>query len=562
MSHTRRLSLRARMLVMLIGVTTVLLLVMGTVSTYLLARRVDAQIAASRAYLTEAAIILARDPRSAASPTYPGPAVVEVPLRGAAFAVNPISSGTRTNRLRATITAQLAGSDLAGARNLADAGNLGQARQLLQAGGCEQFPYLAAVTCKPIELQNMLVVSRMVGTKAVGGAAPRMVAVLFVGEPATNGPDAVGGFIVAELITGAALIALLALAGEWLIGRGLTPLDQMTRTANDITTRGDLTARMPDADDQTEIGRLGSSINTMLDRIQQAFGSRLRSEQKVREFAADASHELRTPLTTIRGYAELYRQGALGPDQLPNAMRRIEQEAERMSTLVAELLELARLDRTSSLDLAETDLAGVVRDAVADAIAVEPRRPVHAEAPQRLVAVVDEPRIRQVLANLLGNVRAHTPVTTPVAVRLGAITGGVLIEIADAGPGMSTQDAIRAFDRFHRAADRPGAFDTPAADFDAAQENHDHAGNGHDRAGAPVASAAPRWLKGGVRGAAARPGAVNGASANGASANGASVNGAGVNGASANGARSTAPVPTAPVPTAPVQRRRANGAAR
>ena len=131
----------------------------------------------------------------------------------------------------------------------------------------------------------------------------------------------------------------------------------MASTANDITTRGDLTARMPDAGDQTEVGLLGAAINTMLDRIQQAFGARLRSEQKVREFAADASHELRTPLTTIRGYAELYRQGALGPDQLPNAMRRIEQEAERMSTLVAELLELARLDRTSSLDLTETDLA-------------------------------------------------------------------------------------------------------------------------------------------------------------------------------------------------------------
>jgi signal transduction histidine kinase len=192
----------------------------------------------------------------------------------------------------------------------------------------------------------------------------------------------------------------------------------------------------------------------MLDRIQQAFSMRLHSEQKVREFAADASHELRTPLTTIRGYAELYRQGALGPDQLPSAMRRIEQEAQRMSTLVAELLELARLDRTSSLDLTETDLAAVVRDAVADAVAVQPDRPVRAEAPPRLVAVVDEPRVRQVIANLLGNVRAHTPPATPVAVRLGAISGGVLIEVADAGPGMSTEDAARAFDRFHRAADR------------------------------------------------------------------------------------------------------------
>jgi two-component system, OmpR family, sensor kinase len=176
----------------------------------------------------------------------------------------------------------------------------------------------------------------------------------------------------------------------------------------------------------------------------------------VREFAADASHELRTPLTTIRGYAELYRQGALGPDQLPDAMRRIEQEAKRMSTLVAELLELARLDRTSSLDIAETDLAALVRDAVADARAVEPARPVYAETPESLVAAVDEARIRQVLANLLGNVREHTPVTTPTAVRLAQVRGGVVLEVADAGPGMATGDAARAFDRFYRGAERPG----------------------------------------------------------------------------------------------------------
>ena len=156
----------------------------------------------------------------------------------------------------------------------------------------------------------------------------------------------------------------------------------------------------------------------MLDRIQQAFGARLRSEQKVRQFAADASHELRTPLTTIRGYAELYRQGALGPGELPNAMRRIEQEADRMSMLVAELLELARLDRESSLDLTETDLAALAMDAVADARAVEPDRPVSADVPPSLVVTADEPRIRQVLANLLGNVRAHTPPGTPVTVRL------------------------------------------------------------------------------------------------------------------------------------------------
>jgi two-component system OmpR family sensor kinase len=189
----------------------------------------------------------------------------------------------------------------------------------------------------------------------------------------------------------------------------------------------------------------------MLDRIQQSFADRLHSEAKVRQFAADASHEMRTPLTTIRGYAELYRQGALGPDDLPNAMRRIEQEADRMSHLVAELLELARLDRTTSLDLTETDLAELARDAVADASAVEPGRPLHAQIPaDHVIVTADEPRLRQVLANLLGNVRAHTPPATPATVALREADGGTLLEVTDEGPGMSADDTARAFDRFHR----------------------------------------------------------------------------------------------------------------
>ncbi|MDR2988449.1 MAG: HAMP domain-containing histidine kinase [Nocardiopsaceae bacterium] len=285
------------------------------------------------------------------------------------------------------------------------------------------------------------------------GNVPRETSVLIVAEQSRTLTRQLRGLILIEMITGGGLLALLAIGGQWLIGRGLGPLAKMASTANDITARGDLTARMTTADDQSEVGRLGAAINTMLDRIQQAFGARLNSERKVREFAADASHELRTPLTTIRGYAELYRQGALGSEQLPGAMRRIEQEAQRMSTLVAELLELARLDRTSSLDLAETDLALVVNDAVADAKAVEPDRPISAEAPARLIAVVDERRIRQVLANLLANVRAHTPASAQVAVRLSPVRGGVLIEVADSGPGMSPGDAARAFDRFHRAVD-------------------------------------------------------------------------------------------------------------
>jgi signal transduction histidine kinase len=409
------------MLVLLICVTTMFLLIMGTVSTVILAGNV------SREFRGDLAAEAALPPADVSA--HPGRYAAVLLARGPTVRVRqltPGADGSSALTLAVTRLIELRG------RRAARLMFAGRTPVTLSAGGT-----------------RLLVVGRDITSPADGGPGFMLVA-----QPTSAATGQVREFILAELITGGALLALLAIGGEWLIGRGLDPLGQMAGTAQDITRRGDLTARMPEADDQTEVGLLGSAINTMLDRIQQAFGARLRSEQKVREFAADASHELRTPLTTIRGYAELYRQGALGPEQLPSAMRRIEQEADRMSTLVAELLELARLDRTSSLDLTETDLAGIVRDAVADAAAVEPQRPVRAEAPPRLVAVVDEPRIRQVLANLLANVRAHTPVTAPVVVRLGAITGGILIEVADGGPGMPEQDAARAFDRFHRAAER------------------------------------------------------------------------------------------------------------
>ena len=403
MMRQKRLSLRARMLVLLIGVTTIFLLIMGVVGTFVLNSRLSGNFNASLA-----AAATRRQAQLAVNTG--GYAAVQVVPPGGQ--VRLVTSNSAETRALATAVARLSRLELAA--------HLGRGVFEIEGNGTA---FRAAAR---------RVVARDAAARR--GFAP---AIMVVARPASEVIRQVRAFVVAELITGSALIALLAIGGEWLIGRGLDPLAQMASTADDITSRGDLTARMPEAGDRTEVGRLGSAINTMLDRIQQAFGARLRSEQKVREFAADASHELRTPLTTIRGYAELYRQGALGPDQLPSAMRRIEQEAQRMSTLVAELLELARLDRTSSLDLTETDLAGVVRDAVADAIAVQPGRPVRAEAPPRLVAVVDEPRIRQVLANLLGNVRAHTPPDTPVAVRLGEVSSGVLIEVADAGPGMS-----------------------------------------------------------------------------------------------------------------------------
>jgi two-component system OmpR family sensor kinase len=421
MTSSRRLSLRARMLILLIAVTAIFLLIMGAVTTAVLSKRV------SNVFTADLIAEATRSPAKLADNT-DGYLAAAVSVRTGQIV--QITPGQQTTALGAALS------------------------ELSLAEYRAQFAHQPA-TIRTTGGEKVRAVARVIPyTELVnaGFNAPLGRYILVVAHSGNAVNSQVGAVVVAEVITGGGLLALLAIGGWWLIGRGLEPLDEMASTAKDITSRGDLTARVADADDRTEVGRLGSAINTMLDRIQQAFGARLRSEQKVREFAADASHELRTPLTTIRGYAELYRQGALGPDQLPNAMRRIEQEAQRMSTLVAELLELARLDRTSSLDLAETDLAGVVRDAVADAAAVEPERPVRAEA-----------RIRQVLANLLGNVRAHTPVTTPVAVRLGALTGGVLLEVADAGPGMSAEDAARAFDRFHRATEQSNGGEERAA---------------------------------------------------------------------------------------------------
>ena len=469
------------MLVMLVAVTVVLLLIMGTVSAYLVTTRAHAQTASGDQRLNGAATILARDPQLAQNQGSTGYAAVEVPL-AAPTRLTSLTTGQETDQLAGAISQWLRRPAVAPIVTLAQQGRRGRAVAQLRALSCQQLPRAG---CKPVQLAAGLeVVSRFV---------PAGQVLLFVGQDVSTSDNQVRGFVIAELITGLSLIVLLALGGAWLIGRGLEPLDEMTRTANQITSRGDLTARMPDAGEATEIGRLGGAINTMLDRIQQAFTSRLRSEQKVREFAADASHELRTPLTTIRGYAELYRQGALGPDQLPNAMRRIEQESQRMSTLVAELLELARLDRTSSLDLAETDLASLVRDAVADAIAVEPGRPVRAAAPPHLVAVVDEARIRQVLANLLGNVREHTPPGTPAVVAVGQVDGGALIEVTDAGPGMPAADAARAFDRFHRGADR-------LAD---PEKDQDHRGNVADWATVPYPVAVASGRDGTVSGASA-----------------------------------------------------------
>jgi signal transduction histidine kinase len=426
----RSLSLRGRLLIGLIGLTAIFLVVMGVVSSLVLGHleqnqfNTDLKLAGRQSV---AQIIQSTDGFAAAYLS---------PRTGASGELTPSSA---------------AGTEMRDYLGALSGKSAAQVDESLRSHAAQDQPFDLTVSGGP----TLRVVWRTVEVTPAdlvlsGTSASLGRNLILLGRPVSDISSQVSGLVIAELITGGALLALLAACGSWLIGRGLAPLNRMASTADLITSNGDLTARMSDPDDRQEIGRLAGAINTMLDRIQQAFGARLRSEQKVRQFAADASHELRTPLTTIRGYAELYRQGALGPGELPNAMRRIEQEADRMSRLVAELLELARLDRESSLDLTETDLAALAVDAVADARAVEPDRPIRADVPATLVVTADEPRIRQVLANLLGNVRAHTPPGSPVIVRVYPAGHGAVLEVSDHGPGMSEQDAGRAFDRFHR----------------------------------------------------------------------------------------------------------------
>jgi two-component system OmpR family sensor kinase len=256
--------------------------------------------------------------------------------------------------------------------------------------------------------------------------------------------------MITWLVALVVLVVLIALAtvAVWL---GLRPLETVERTAEDIAA-GDLSRRVPAGRPGTEIGRLSNTLNAMLGQIESAFAARARSETALRQFIADASHELRTPLTTVRGYAELARKGALADDAArKRAMVRIEAEASRMGGMVDDLLLLAYLDQERPLKLAKVDLGALTADAVADARVRAPGRQIDYTGPGGPLYVdVDADRIRQVLANLLGNALTHTPHGTPVHVSLRQDGDQVRVEVADEGPGLPSEQVARLFERFYR----------------------------------------------------------------------------------------------------------------
>src|SRR6266545_812335 len=266
--------------------------------------------------------------------------------------------------------------------------------------------------------------------------------------------------LLVEALVTATVLALAVAVGLWLVRLGLRPLDDISATAATIA-RGDLTGRVARSEPDTEVGRLGQALNLMLAQIEAAFAerqaseARLRqSEERLRRFAGDASHELRTPLAAIRAYAELFRRGAdRHPEDLPRLLRRIESEAARMGGLVDDLLLLARLDQGRPLERHPVDLGAVAAEAVEAARAVEPGRPLELGIglTDSVEVLGDQDRLRQVVDNLLGNVRAHTPGGTPARVRVWSQDGTAVVEVADDGPGLTMEQAERVFERFYRA---------------------------------------------------------------------------------------------------------------
>ena len=253
-------------------------------------------------------------------------------------------------------------------------------------------------------------------------------------------------------LIGFVIVGLIALASRTMIKVGLKPLSDVEDTAEKIAG-GDLSARLPDAKPTTEVGRLTTSLNTMLARIEESFTVRKTSEDKLRRFVADASHELRTPLTAIRGFAELHRQGAVaGEEDTKQLLARIEGESLRMGSLVEDLLLLARLDQAREMEHLPVDIAKTTRDAVASAQVAGPEHPISLIGDlDELYTLGDQHRIHQVIANLLANARTHTPVGTPITVSISQSSDGVRIAVADAGPGLSAEDQKRIFERFYRA---------------------------------------------------------------------------------------------------------------
>ncbi len=302
--------------------------------------------------------------------------------------------------------------------------------------------------------------SRVFTTGATDGDVTYRVLAQRVGDvtaitalPINDVQDTISELVLVEALGMLLILAVLGLVTWWMIRLGIRPIKEMTSTASEIAA-GDLTARVPEGRARgTEAGDLAGALNQMLGHIEEALDERAASQERLRRFVSDASHELRTPVTTILGYAELYRHGGLSDDAaLDDAMRRTEQEAARMGRLVEDMLVLAKLDEERPLMSQPVDLAELARDAAVDARAAWPTRAIvthDLDAP----AVIDgdNDRLRQVIANVVGNAFVHSDEDVPVEIRVTRTLSDATLEVRDEGDGMQPEVAERVTERFFRA---------------------------------------------------------------------------------------------------------------
>ncbi len=291
--------------------------------------------------------------------------------------------------------------------------------------------------------------------RVIAGLNQRQDAVYAVAVPLRRMQDTLRNAQTYSSLIGLGVLGASAAIGWYAVRRAFRPLTQIEDTAAAIAG-GDLAQRVPERQTGDEVASLSRSLNAMLSQIEQSFTVREASEERMRQFVADASHELRTPLATVRGYAELYRQGAVSEQEhIAGAFARIESEASRMSGLVEDLLILARLDGQRPLAAEDVDLAVLAGDATQDARVLSPERHVRLlglGGPLRPVHVTgDEQRLRQVVTNLVTNALNHTPPGTPVEIAVGHRDGHAAIEVRDHGPGIDPARARQVFERFYRA---------------------------------------------------------------------------------------------------------------
>jgi two-component system OmpR family sensor kinase len=269
--------------------------------------------------------------------------------------------------------------------------------------------------------------------------------------PLSDVATATSSLVRALLLAGGGVLLLGGTATWWTVHRAIRPVDEMVETAEEIAA-GDLTSRVPETATTTELNRLGTALNEMLTHIEEAVNNERVGREKLRRFVADASHELRTPVAAISGYAELRRSGGLTtPSAKDNAWSRIEQESNRMGTLIEELLTLARLGQAQPLDNQPVDLVQVARDAAADHATIDPSRPVELRGVDNAVLAGDRERLHQVVSSLLSNVRAHTPEGTTARIDVASNGESVELTVTDDGPGIPEPALQHIFDRFYRA---------------------------------------------------------------------------------------------------------------